>query len=172
LHFAEEYIRPVLAAQFLGAIRVLIHPLPDALHRHLILRDDVALNQDTADGRIRKSIIGVVVDADGRAILKPDTRRALDLRKEQIGLALEPADFKAPPRNRTVLDFSTIIIWHQFPATDLAKHRPAVRQRERALLVAPDKEIRWAPINRYVVNVRLRARSIDDRLVIAGDEAV
>jgi len=36
----------------------------------------------------------IVVDADGRAVLKMNPCRALDLREKKVGLILEPADFK------------------------------------------------------------------------------
>ena len=141
MHFAKEHVRPVLPPQFLGAVRVLIHPLPDLLHRHLLFGDDAAIDQDATDRRIGIAIMGVVIDAHGRAILEADPRRALNLREQQIRLIPEPAEFEASAGNRAVLDLGPVVIGHELAATDLAKHLPLVGQANGVLFEAADEQI-------------------------------
>src|SRR5947199_300776 len=83
-----------LPAQFVGTVRMLLHPLPDLLHRHLLFRDEAAIDQDAAHRCIWIAVMRVVIDAERRAILDPHSRRALDLREQQISLILQPADFE------------------------------------------------------------------------------
>src|SRR5256885_14662915 len=113
----------------------------------------------------------VVIDAERRAILDPHSRRALDLREQQISLILQPADFESPAGDRAVLDFGTIVIGHKLATTDLAKHLPLVGQRS-VLLEAADKQIGGTPINRHAVDVGARSRAVDHGLVVAGDETL
>ena len=70
VHLTKEHVGAVLPPQFIGAVGILLHPLPDLLHRHLILRDDVALDQDAADRRVGIAVMRVVIDADGGAVLE------------------------------------------------------------------------------------------------------
>src|SRR6202030_2465077 len=49
--------------RILGIVRMRLHPFADALHRHLVLGDDVALDQHAADRRIRPAVVRIVVDA-------------------------------------------------------------------------------------------------------------
>ena len=113
----------------------------------------------------------VVIDPDGRAIFEPDPRRALDLREQQIGLILEPANLKPAAGDRAVLYLAAIIIRHKLAAADLAKHLPLVGQVGRTLLKAADEQIRGSAIDRHVIDPGLGARSIEDGFVIAGDKA-
>ncbi len=172
LHFAKEHIGPVLPPQFLGAVGILIHPFPDPLHRHLIFRDDVALDQDAADRRIGVAIMCVVIDADGRAVLEADPRRALDLREQQIGLVFEPADFEASAGDRTVFDLAAIVIGYELAAADLAKHLSLVGQTNGVLFEAADKQVRGTAINRHGVDVGLGPGPVDHGLVVAGDKTL
>src|SRR5581483_2507703 len=116
-----------------GALRILLHPFANALHRHLLARNDAALDQDAADGRIGKAVIGIVVDADGRAVIQADPRRALDLREQQISLIPEPGDLQATSLDRTILDLSAIVIGDQLAPSDLAIDRALVGQVGRIL---------------------------------------
>ena len=129
-------------------------------------------DKDAANRRIGITIMRVVIDAHGRAVLKTDPRRALDLRKQQIGLILEPADFEASPCDFAVLDLGTIVIRHQLAAADLAKHLALVGQAYRTLIIAAHKQIRRTAIHRHIVNVGLRPRPVDHRLIITRDEAI
>ena len=55
LDFAKEDVGAVLPPHFFGAVGILLHPFPDPLHRHLVLRNDAAFDQDAADRRCRDS---------------------------------------------------------------------------------------------------------------------
>src|SRR6195256_3996404 len=172
LHFAKEHVGPVLPPQFLGAVWILIDPFPDLLHRHLLFRDDAAVDQDASDRRIGISIMRVVIDAYGRAVVEPDPRRALDLREQQIGLTFKPADFQASAGNRAVFHLGPIVIGNELATADLANHLPLIGQPVRALFDAADEQIRRTAIDRHGVGIGLSPGPVDDRLVIAGDEAV
>ena len=113
----------------------------------------------------------VVIDADGRAVFEMDPRRALDLREQQIGLILEPADFEAPAGNRAVFDLGPIVIGHELAAPDLAKHLSLIRQTGRILFEAANEQIRRTAIDRHVVDVGPGPGAVDHGLVVAGDEA-
>ena len=52
--------------------------------------------------------MGVVIDANGRAVVEADPRRTLDLREQQVGLFLQIADFEAAAGNRAILDLGAI----------------------------------------------------------------
>ncbi len=172
VHFTKEHVRAVLPPQFVGAVGILLHPIPDLLHRHLIFRDDVAFDQDAADRRIGKAVMRVVIDADGGAVLEAHPGRALDLGEQQIGLVLQPDDFEAAAGNRAVLDFGAIVIRHQLAATDLSKHLALVGQARRTLPRAADEQIGRAAIDRHGVDVGLGPGAVDDGLVIAGNKAL
>ena len=172
IHFAKEHVGAVLPPQFVGAVGVLLHPLPDLLHRHLILGDDVALDQDAADRRVGKAVMRVVIDADGGAVLEAHPRRALDLREQQIGLVLEPDDFEAATGNRAVLDLGAIVIGHELAAADLAEHLALVGQARGTLPGAADEQIGGSAIDRHGVDVGLGPGAVDDGLVVAGDKTL
>ena len=105
---AEEYERLVLAAQLLGLVAMLDHPLADALERHLLARHQVALDQDAADRRVGMAVMGRVVDAQDQAVLEPHPRRALDVDRERRDRILEPADFEMPAVERALLDLAAV----------------------------------------------------------------
>src|SRR6185437_1918044 len=116
-------------------VGILVHPFPDPLHRHLLPRNDAAIDQNAADRRIGIAIMRIIIDADGRAILEMNPCRALDLREQQIGLALEPADFETAAGDGAVLDLGAIVIGHELAPSDLAKHLALVGQSAVALLL-------------------------------------
>ena len=59
----EKHKRSILAAHFLGALRIGAPPITDAIQRHFPSRDDVALDENTADRNVWVSVMGVVGDA-------------------------------------------------------------------------------------------------------------
>ena len=63
LHLAKEDIGLVLPPQLLCRLRVARHVVADPLHRHVLARDDVALDQDAADRRIGLAVVRIVVEA-------------------------------------------------------------------------------------------------------------
>src|SRR5207249_10286629 len=81
-------------------VRVRCHPLSNALHRHFFARNEIALDEGTADRTKRVAVVRVVVDAQRRAILEDDAPRAFNLKGEQIEWILKPADLKFLARPR------------------------------------------------------------------------
>ena len=67
---------------------------------------------------------------------------------------------------------AAVVIGHQLAAADLAKHLALVGQAGRALRGAADEQIGRPAIDRHLVDLVLRPRAVDDRLVIAGDKAL
>src|SRR6185437_10357790 len=100
-----------------------------------------------------------------------DPRGALDLGEQEIRLVLEPDDFDAAAVERTVLDLAAVVIGHELAAAYLAEHLALVRQVGRGLRIAAHEQVRGTPVDRHIIDLVLGQRSLDDRLVIAGDEA-
>src|SRR6202030_2992878 len=92
-------------------------------------------------------------DAKNGAVLQADARRSLDLREQHIKLAAQPADLQTPAVQRAVLDLAARI-----EGDDLA---PAGRHE----IGRPAKQRGGELAGRH-------ARAFDDRLIIAGEEAV
>src|SRR5215470_920665 len=67
------------------------HPIADPLDRHLLARDEIALNQHALDRAIAITVVRVVAQPQRRAILEYDARGAFDLDREQIERILQPA---------------------------------------------------------------------------------
>src|SRR5205085_6306677 len=109
---------------------------------------------------------------DRAAVVELDPRRALDLGEQQIGRVLQPGNLQSAARDLAVLDLTAVVIGHELAAADLAIGRALVGQADRILLVAAHEQVRGPAIDRDVVDVGLRARSLQHRLVIAGDETV
>ena len=107
---AEEHERLVGAAHLLGLVGILRHPLADAVHRHFLARDEVALDQDAPDRRVGMAVVGVVVDPQHRAVFEAHARRALDLDGHRLPVILEPGDLEPLAVERAVLDRAAIEI--------------------------------------------------------------
>ncbi len=105
----------------------------------------------------------VVVDAQRRAVGELDPRRALDLREQQVGLAFQPGDLQPAAGDGAVLDLGAVVIGHQLAPADLAIHRAAVRQADRALVLAAHEQVGRAAIDRNIVDVGLVPRAIEHR---------
>ena len=112
----------------------------------------------------------IVIDANGRTVLEEDPGRTLDLREQQIGLVLQPADFEAAAIDRTVLNLGAIVIGHQLAAADLAKHLALVGEPCRALLGAANEQIGRPAIDRHIIDLVLGPRAVDDWLIVTGDK--
>ncbi|CCD96483.1 hypothetical protein BRAO375_600055 [Bradyrhizobium sp. ORS 375] len=172
LHLAEEDVGAVHPAQLVGAFRILLHPVADALHRHLLARNDAALDQDATDRRVGMAVVGIVVDAHRRAVIETDPRGALDLREQQIRLIPQPRDLEATALDGAVLDLRAVVVGHELAPSDLAIDRTLVGQARRVLLETAHEQVGRTAIDRNVVDLVLGARALDHRLVVAGDEAV
>src|SRR6266481_998456 len=110
---AEEYIGAVGSTHLCSFVRMRSHPLPNALHRHFFARNEIALDEGTADGSKGIAVMRVVVDAQRRAVFEDDAARAFNLNGEQIEWILEPADFKFLAIERAGLNSSTVVVWYQ-----------------------------------------------------------
>ena len=112
----EKHKRSVLASHFLCALRIGAHPLTDALQRHLLSRDDVALDENTADRNVWVSVMGIVGDAQHCSVFQTHTRRPLDLDQQGVRLILDPADLKMLAVEGAVEDLAAIVVGHEFAA--------------------------------------------------------
>ena len=95
-------------ADLFGLVRIGLHPFADALHRHFVLGHDPAIDEHAADRRIWPAVMGIVIDAQNGAVFQPDAGRALDLRKQHVDLAAQPADFQMPAVERAILDLAAV----------------------------------------------------------------
>ena len=66
---------------------------------------------------------------------------------------------------------AAVIVGHELAAADLAEHLALVRQIGRGLRIAAHEQVGGTPVDRHIIDLVLGPRSLDDRLVIAGDEA-
>ena len=170
---AEEDVGFVLPPHVLGLVRIGLHPFADALHRHFVLGDDLAIDQHAADRRIGPAIMRIVVDAQNGAVFQPDAGRALNLREQHVDLAAQPADFQMPAVERAVLDLAAVVIGHDLAAADAAADLDALAGKRIAELApAGDDQIGRPAIERRGELAGRHARAVDDRLVIAGEKAV
>ncbi len=85
---------------------------------------------------------------------------------------LSQHDFQPALLDRAILDLRAIVIGHELAAADLAIDRALVRQIGRGLVKALHEQVRGTPVDRDVEDLVRLPRSLDDGLVIAGDEAV
>ncbi len=155
---AEEHEGAVLPPQLLGAVRIGTDPFADAVHRHLVARHQIALDQDPADGRIGVSVMAVVIDPDDQAVLEPHARRALDLDEQRIGRVLDPADLEMLPVEHPVLDLGAVVIGHEL-ARAVAPPRLAGVGKTVAARAGGRQQVGRAAIDRHVVDAGRKARS-------------
>jgi hypothetical protein len=86
------------------------HPLSNALHRHLLARNEFALDQHAADCTVRIAVVRIVVDAQWRAVFEDHASRTFNLDREQIEWILQPADFKSLAIEGAGLDGAAVMI--------------------------------------------------------------
>src|SRR5438093_1403693 len=86
------------------------HPLPNALHRHLFARNEIARDESTAGRGKGIAVMRVVVDAQRRAVFEDDAPRAFNLDGEQIEWIPEPADFKFLAIERAGFDGAAVLV--------------------------------------------------------------
>jgi hypothetical protein len=80
------------------------------LHRHFFARNEIALDEGTADRGKWIAVMRVVIDAQRRAVFEDDSPRAFNLNGEQIEWILQPADFKLLAIERAGLNSPAVII--------------------------------------------------------------
>ena len=169
---AEEHEGRIARPQLRGLVGIGRHPLPDALHRHLLGRDAVLLDQETSDRRVRVPVVGIVIDPQRRAVLEPDAGRALDLDRQRLERIPDPADLQLLAIERAGLDGGAVVIGHQLVLLVAAiDGGPVGHLAVRPDRPAVDQQIGRAPIERDVEFRAGKARAVDHRLVIAGEQA-
>ncbi len=108
--------------QFLGAFRIVVHPLADALHRHIFARHDAALDQDAADRRVGIAVMGVVVQAQRRCRPRSATRAEpwICMNSRSVSL-FSQASLETALGQRAVLDLAAVVERHELAAADLCE---------------------------------------------------
>src|SRR5215470_19660346 len=91
---AKEYVGAVGGAHFRRFVRMRRYPFANALHRYLLARNEIALNEHAADRGKGVTVVRIVIDAQRRAVLEDYTPRAFNLDCEDVKWILEPANFK------------------------------------------------------------------------------
>src|SRR5262245_64463734 len=149
------------------------HPLPNALHRHFFARNEIALDERTADRTKGMAVVRFVVDSQRCAILQDDAPRAFNLKGEQIEWILEPADFELLAIERPGLNSATVMVRHELVVFVTAADPCAlVWKCLRAGLVAECDQVGWAAVNRHGEFGTRKARTLNDRLVVPGQETL
>src|SRR5262249_61943803 len=111
---AKEYVRAVGGPHLCSFVRMRLHPFANALHRHLLARNTIALNEHAADRGIGITVVRIVVDAQRGAVLEDYARRAFNLDREDVEWILEPANFKSLPVERAGLNGTAVVVLHAF----------------------------------------------------------
>ena len=122
LHLAKKNVGTILPPQFFGSVGILLHIFTDLLHRHLVFRNNAAVNEHATDRSVAVAVMRFVVQPHHRPVLDANARRTLNLDEQQIGLTFQPHNFKAAAGDCAIFDFGAVVIRHQFAAADLAKH--------------------------------------------------
>src|SRR5215813_1577266 len=129
---AKEYVGAVGGAHFRRFVRMRRYPFANALHRHLLAWNEIALNEHAADRGIGVTVVRIVVDAQRGAVLEDYARRAFNLDREDVEWILEPANFKFLPVERAGLNGAAVVVRHEFvvlvaatdPRTFVARNNP------------------------------------------------
>src|SRR6266567_6272829 len=149
------------------------HPLPNALHRHLFARNEIARDESTAGRGKGVAVMRVVVDAQRRAVFEDDAPRAFNLKGEQIEWILEPADFKFLAIERAGLNSATVVVRYELVLVVTAADPCAlVWKFFRAGLVTDCDQVGRAAVKRNVEFGTRKARTLNDRLVVPGQETL
>src|SRR3954464_2285382 len=81
---AEEDKSSVGPPHLARLVRVGMHPALDAVHRHFFARNEITLDQNTADSGVAVAVMAIVVEPKQRSIFKPYTCRTLDLDRHGV----------------------------------------------------------------------------------------
>src|SRR5262249_30676497 len=109
---AKEYVRAVGRAHLRCLVGIGGHPVADALHRHFFARDEIALDEHAPDGGIGVAVVGIVIDAQRRAVFEDHAGRALDLNRQRLEWIPEPAEYELLSIECPGLDRAAIVIRH------------------------------------------------------------
>src|SRR5262249_18319853 len=132
---------------------------------------EVALNEHPTDRCVGIAVVGVVVDAQRRAVFEDHPCRALDLNCERLEGIPDPADFELLSIERACLDGAAIVVRHDLAVFVAAPdQRALVGKGAGTRRVAGGYKIMRTPVERHVKFRIGKARALDDRLVVAGQE--
>ena len=149
------------------------HPVANALGRHLLARNEIAVDEHSLDRAVAIAIVRIITDAQRRAVLEDHARRALDLDHEQIECALDPADFKFLPVERAGLYGGAVVVGDELVVLVAATDpRPFVRECNGSGLVSGGREIFRSAIQRDMEFGTRKPRAFDDRLEITGQKSL
>src|SRR4029079_19597298 len=114
-----------------------------------------------------------VVDAQDSAVLEPDACRPLYLREQHIHLIAQIADLQMPAVERAVPDLGARVIRNDLAPAEAAADLHALARKQIAELAPPGShQIGRRAKERCRDLAGGHPRAFDDRLVIAGEEAV
>ena len=157
--------------QLLALLRIALHPFADAVHRHLVLRDDVALDQEAADRDIGMAVGGLHSSAAAacrrRAARAPSPGYGRRRRRSDPSASRSPDRGRPARRRRWRRDRSrTRTCASRCASSSCHRWQRSARHRH----AAARQQVRRLAIERIVEAVGLLAHAIDDRLVIAGEK--
>src|SRR5262245_39282832 len=170
---AKEYVGVVGGAHFRSFVRMRRHPFANALHRHLLARNKIALNEHAADRGIGITVVRIVVDAQRGAVLEDYARGAFNLDREDVEWILEPANFKFLPVERAGLNSAAVVVRHDLVVlVATTDPRTFVWKCIGAWPVAGRDQIRRAAVERDMEFGIGKARALNNRLEITGKKSL
>src|SRR5262245_3653588 len=170
---AKEYVGAVGGPHICSFVWMRCHPFANALHRHFLAWNKMALNEHTADRSIGIAVVRIVVDAQRRAVLEDYARRALNLDREDVEWILEPTNFKFLPVEHAGLNGAAVVVRHEFvvlvAATDPCTF---VWKCIGAWPVAGRDQIRRSAVERDMEFGIGEARALNNRLEITRKKSL
>ena len=118
------------------------------------------------------TVVGVVGDAQRRAVLKNNAPGALKLNCEDIERILEPADFKPLPIERAGLDGTAVIVSNKLVLLVEATNPAFIWKGDGAGLVAGGDQVRRTAVEREMKDSIGKSRALNDRLEITSQKTV
>ena len=114
--------------------------------------------------------MGIVIQTKQSAVLQPHPRRPLDFDQHCFERISEPADFEVLSVERAVLNGAAVVVRLDLAFRVEPPYSCTVWKTGACRLLAIDQEIARAPINRPLEFGIWKPRSVDDRLIITGEE--
>src|SRR5262249_32978854 len=149
------------------------HRYANALHRHLLARYKIALNEQAGDRGICVTVVRIVVDAQRRAVLEDYPRRAFNLDREDVEWILEPANFKFLAIERAGLNGAAVVVRHELVVlVATTDPRTFVWKCIRAWPVGGRDQVRRAAVERDMEFGIGKARAFNNRLEITSKKSL
>src|SRR6516164_9793826 len=148
------------------------HPFANALHRYVLARNEIALDEGTTERGKRVAVVRVIVDAQRRAVLQDYPSGTLDLNCKQVEWILEPADFKFLAVERAGLDGAAVVIRHELAfSIEPADPPTLVWKGSGTRLPAAGDQVARAAVDRDMKFRTGKARALNHRLEITGQQS-